>query len=390
MVKKLIIPLIVIVFCVALTSTALAHDLPYGWTGEYIQPNDPDVQRIVSDVCTYPLEAHVYDNVKVLYYWVAYNVRYMSDVDRWGEEDYWQLPATTINLGTGDCEDQAILLTSLIRGAGVPRDKVHLVIGKLNWLWGGLVGWHAWVEVKLGTGSLEEASEAIAPYVGDELVVYTNDTVVNAILTEEKLEEIKTLGWGARDGWLPLDTATMIISWPIEIPIPFESWIWFGYYTYWLGLVSAEPVYFYVDPPPSIVLCDQFGNGKTRFSPSDDVYAKGSRYPTSTEVTIYVILDGHSLTPSNAKTVTHKTTEADGTLAVTLLWRHPLDFGKYDIWVDVNQNDVFDDDDVCADLSVGIFGFFVIPEPSALVGTILMFGALATFYFTRKRKLYLK
>ena len=57
-------------------------------------------------------------------------------------------------------------------------------------------------------------------------------------------------------------------------------------------------------------------------------YAKGSGYPVNTEVAIYNIPDGYDLTPSNAKTVTCETTEAHGTLAITLVWEHPLDLGE--------------------------------------------------------------
>ncbi|MCK4482692.1 hypothetical protein KAU55_05660 [Candidatus Bathyarchaeota archaeon] len=137
-------------------------------------------------------------------------------------------------------------------------------------------------------------------------------------------------------------------------------------------------------PAPSIVSCNQFGNDKDAFYPAEDVYAKGDGYPARAEVTIYIIPDGYSLTPANAKTVTHGTIEDNGTLATSLVWTQPLDYGRYDIWVDVNQNEVFDDGDVCNDQAVEVFAFHVIPEPIVIIGTLLMLGALATFYFKKK------
>jgi len=108
------------------------------------------------------------------------------------------------------------------------------------------------------------------------------------------------------------------------------------------------------DIRPRVSACDQMGNDKNMFCPAEDVYAKGSKYPASTEVAIYIIPDGYDLTPGNAKTVTFETTETDGTLVATLVWNPPLDLGEYDIWVDVNQNSVFDHWDVCNDQTITV------------------------------------
>jgi len=328
----------------------------------------------------------VYENVKALYYWVAYNVRYMRDIDRWGVEEYWQLPATTINLGTGDCEDQAILLASLIRAAGLPREKVHLVIGKINWLWGGLVSWHSWVEVKLGTGSLEEASGAIAPYIGDELVVYTNETVVNAQLTEEKLEEIKTLGQGARDGWIPLDTAYEILEWPIEIPIPFETWVWFGYYTYWFALVSAEPTAFFVDPPRPVTLTVNPSSIDVGATVTISVSVSDSDWH---DLEIVVIKPSGS---SNSKNIRLKggtsqsftygvdwgtATNETGTYIIRVCeyWYDPI-IGSIDPPPQLRV-------DVVGETTFSVYLIQVIPQPTILINTLLMLGALAIFYLKK-------
>lgn len=137
--------------------------------------------------------------------------------------------------------------------------------------------------------------------------------------------------------------------------------------------------------PPSIFVCDEFGDDKSTFVSAEDVYVMGGGYPANTEVAIYVIPDGYDLTPDNAKTVAYKTTEANGTLALTLVWAAPLHLGNYDVWVDVNQNDVFDYGDACNYESIDVFAFHVIPEIATIFSMLLMFGVFATVYLARKR-----
>ncbi|MBU7017524.1 MAG: transglutaminase domain-containing protein [Theionarchaea archaeon] len=62
--------------------------------------------------------------------------------------EFWQLPRETIEWGSGDCEDQSILLCTMMRIAGVPASDVRVVLGILHV--SGSVGGHAWVEFKMG------------------------------------------------------------------------------------------------------------------------------------------------------------------------------------------------------------------------------------------------
>lgn len=135
---------------------------------------------------------------------------------------------------------------------------------------------------------------------------------------------------------------------------------------------------------------DSLGHSKSVFLPSEEVFVRGRGFPAGKEVTIHIIPDGEDASPGNAITSNTSTTDVAGGLPVALAWPPPLTFGKYDIWVDVNQNDVFDEGDVCNDQAISVFSFFVIPEPSVLISTFLMFSVLITFYFTRKRKVYFK
>lgn len=94
-----------------------------------ITPDDPDVQSLMLSV-TGGWSNHndfneYWNDVKALYDWVVTNIEYRYDGfypilpyspygDVWYFEEMWQLPSETINEKKGDCEDQAILLTSLI------------------------------------------------------------------------------------------------------------------------------------------------------------------------------------------------------------------------------------------------------------------------------------
>lgn len=110
----------------------LARIAVYGedTTRVFITPNDSRVVSWIKSIKS--------PSVKKLSELVNFNVKYKSDLEVHGKRDYWQLPAETIKLGSGDCEDQAFLLASLARVAGYTEEEVFVAVGKN----------HAWVMVK--------------------------------------------------------------------------------------------------------------------------------------------------------------------------------------------------------------------------------------------------
>ncbi len=100
--------------------------------------------------------------------WVGDNIQYRYDEDVYGVREYWQFGKETISLKTGDCEDFAILLCSLLRSAGYSADDVYVVIGK------NAEGYHAWVKINLDTigwYNLEPQENGWATLVGDFLTL---------------------------------------------------------------------------------------------------------------------------------------------------------------------------------------------------------------------------
>jgi len=112
------------------------HDLR-----SFVQPNNPDVLAVYSQVGPDPW---------ALYDFVCRNIDYRRDVG-----EFWQTPPETLR-GYGDCEDCAILLTSLIRAGGAPN--AHVALGNFQ-------GYgHSWVT---GNGLIYETTYTRAQAVPD-------------------------------------------------------------------------------------------------------------------------------------------------------------------------------------------------------------------------------
>ena len=94
----------------------------------YITPEcswvEGTLQGILGDPPYEPSQAG-FDDIRD---WVADNIEYKSDEERWGE-DYWQTPEETLSYSTGDCEDFSILLCSLLRAYGIDVERVYVILG---------------------------------------------------------------------------------------------------------------------------------------------------------------------------------------------------------------------------------------------------------------------
>lgn len=88
--------------------------------------------------------------------WIRDNIAYADD-----PEDVWQSPKDTMSLGSGDCEDQAILMASLVGSLG-GNARVNIIQG------------HAFATVYMGNSSLSllGISGAISSHYGCDLTPY--------------------------------------------------------------------------------------------------------------------------------------------------------------------------------------------------------------------------
>jgi len=76
--------------------------------------------------------------------WVIDNIEYQTDEAVWGRKEMWQPPAVTFRRRTGDCEDGAFLVHSLMLNAGIPWERIRTYGGLVRVGRGAETGGHAW------------------------------------------------------------------------------------------------------------------------------------------------------------------------------------------------------------------------------------------------------
>lgn len=107
---------------------------------EFVQPKNPDVVALYSQIGP---------DVWGCFGWVCQNISYLRDIG-----EFWRLPSEVLATTEGDCEDSAILLTSLLRNFS----NAYTVLGEYQ-------GWgHAWV---VSDGEILEATYTEAKPVPD-------------------------------------------------------------------------------------------------------------------------------------------------------------------------------------------------------------------------------
>jgi predicted transglutaminase-like cysteine proteinase len=60
------------------------------------------------------------------------SIDYRTDLELYGQGDYWASFRETILAGRGDCEDIALVKMWLLRAAGIPQDAMQLVLARDN------------------------------------------------------------------------------------------------------------------------------------------------------------------------------------------------------------------------------------------------------------------
>lgn len=76
--------------------------------------------------------------------WVQDNLKYVSDRVNYGMNEYWTTPMETLKKMSGDCEDGAFLIHSLMLNAGIPWERIRTYGGDVYAGVGASTGGHGW------------------------------------------------------------------------------------------------------------------------------------------------------------------------------------------------------------------------------------------------------
>ena len=57
-------------------------------------------------------------------------LRFVSDLEHWGKEDYWATPVEFVASGAGDCEDFSLAKYFTLKELGVPLERMRLTYAK--------------------------------------------------------------------------------------------------------------------------------------------------------------------------------------------------------------------------------------------------------------------
>jgi len=126
-----------------------------------VEPSQPDVRaRAAETARLYPGAYNIYQ-VCALFDMVKEEIKYISDPR---ENDIWEPANVTLRIGAGDCEDQAILLSSMLEAVG-GTTRIYLT------------DTHAFAAVYLGNGTnaVEAAVKGVRAYYGNVDVNYLTD-----------------------------------------------------------------------------------------------------------------------------------------------------------------------------------------------------------------------
>ena len=94
----------------------------------FIQVHDFYLNRLVKDIGAWDM-ASLEEKALACLQYVRQHVVYTSDKALHGVPEFWTFPNETLTLGRGDCEDLSILVTSLLRNAGVPAFRIKVAAG---------------------------------------------------------------------------------------------------------------------------------------------------------------------------------------------------------------------------------------------------------------------
>ena len=111
-------------------------------------PND-QIQRLANEITE-----GLYDNddkATAIIQWTLFNFPYQTDKKNYGHDELWAPPTFALATGSGDCEDGAFLVHSLMLHAGIPYDRIRTYGGLVKAGEGAATGGHAWTAYRRET-----------------------------------------------------------------------------------------------------------------------------------------------------------------------------------------------------------------------------------------------
>lgn len=118
-------------------------------------PDMAEIRKTLKCIDALPLTKNPGDfdgRAGLVWKWVAEHIDYTSDYNSQQRVEFYQFPGETIALGSGDCEDIAFLLASLLIASGISEYCVRTVLGYVKWSSDRVRAGHAWVIYKDETG----------------------------------------------------------------------------------------------------------------------------------------------------------------------------------------------------------------------------------------------
>jgi transglutaminase-like putative cysteine protease len=113
-----------------------------GYINIYLQYPNQQLQRL-ADKITYGLHDND-DKATAIIRWVLHNFPYETDENNYGYDELWVPPTFSLAKGSGDCEDGAFLVHSLLLHAGVDHRRIRTYGGFVDAGEGAASGGHAW------------------------------------------------------------------------------------------------------------------------------------------------------------------------------------------------------------------------------------------------------
>jgi hypothetical protein len=159
-------------------------------------------------------------------------------------------------------------------------------------------------------------------------------------------------------------------------------------YSFSLAINPLEIVLlaFKQDSHPWTVVCDQTGEEEHIFEIYSNVYVRGGNFTPGINITLHAV--PNNVTPSRDSAVCDSWvfTDSDGNLPLTLLWKNLTVIGNYSVWIDLNQNGVYDEIDLYDNTSLAICAFQIVPEFLLVIIPVLVMAFLSLTVVLKRRK----